>query len=803
MIDSKGLVDISRKAMLLFCILCGIIAANPVFAIPVRAAAVDSIPADSVQIEFLNAKSRDLKELIVKPNHQKYSKKNNPAVDLMQQVRRDYSHLYPDNKEYYSFDQYDKIVLGISDFQHDFQNAKGSLGRDTQFLEQYVDTAAWTGSRLLNLMLKEKVSRVLKGKSIGKRFEIIKGHKSDGIDDAFNKENSTKIIEDIIREVDIYSNDITLLQNRFVSPLSAIGADYYKYEITDTLPINGERCVELTFVPHNPESMGFNGKLYVAETDSFKYVRRALMRLPKAANVNYIKNLIISQNFDLDSDGLLNKTLDDICIEFQILPNTPVLYSNRISHYSGFSDLQDSDFSTFGSMLGNEFTYSDAGKRSSYFWRDARPYELTKAQYAMGSMMTKMRKVPFLYWSEKVIMAFINGYITTGNPSKFDIGPVNTILSYNSAEGLRIRGGGITTCALSPRLFARGYVAYGFKDRKVKYSGELEYSFHDKKYGARDFPINSIRGSYTYDIDQLGQHYLFTNADNVFLSLKRASSDLITYRRLAKLEYNLELRNNFSFGVELRNEIQEATRWVPFINGSGVSDKRYTQNALKLSLRYAPGEKFVQGKTMRKPINMDAPVFMLTHEFGPQGFLGSGFTLNKTEFSAQKRFWFSAFGYTDVILKAGAIWSKVQFPALLWQNANLSYTIQPESYSLLNPMEFAMDKYASVDMQYFMNGLIFNRIPLIKRLKLREVVSFKGFYGSLSKKNNPEYNSDLYRFPTQANTMAIGKKPYMEIGVGLDNILTILRVDYVWRLTYRDLPGVDKSGVRISLHFSF
>lgn len=401
---------------------------------------------------------------------------------------------------------------------------------------------------------------------------------------------------------------------------------------------------------------------------------------------------------------------------------------------------------------------------------------------------------------EKVL---VNGFITTGNPSKFNIGAVNTFISYNAAEGLRLRFGGMTTTALSPHLFGSGYVAYGLKDRKFKYKGELEYSFVPKKYTPREFPVNSIRAIYQYDTDQLGQHYLFTNSDNVFLSLKRMKSDLITYRRLAKLEYNLELRNNLSFNIEARHETQEATRWVPFVTGDGRADKHFHQAVLKAGIRFAPGEKVVSTTSKRLTVNKDAPVFMLTHEFGPKGFFGADFTLNKTELSAQKRFWFSSFGYTDIILKGGILWSQVQFPALLWQNANISYTIQPESYTLLNPMEFAMDKYASLDFTYFMNGLIFNRIPLIKKLKIREVFTFKGFVGSLSNKNNPEFNPQLYRFPGDAAVHPMGKTPYMEIGCGIDNILTILRLDYVWRLTYKDLPGIDKRGLRLSLHFSF
>ncbi len=761
----------------------------------------DSIPVSEEELK--NAKARDLKEVIVTKKHQKYSKKNNPAVDLMQRIRKDKESHNPEREPYYSFDKYDKMVLAFNEFDVDLTMPSGKWKNKVRFFSNYVDTAAWTGKRILDLSLKEKYSVVLSGEKRGKRKEIITGLRSNGLDEGFNQDNIRYVLEDVFREIDVYDNDITLMQNRFVSPLSSIGADYYKYEITDTVVVGGEDCVELSFYPHNPESFSFNGKLFIPVADSVKYVKRVSMRIPKAINLNYIEGLYISQNFTRDSLGNTHKTLDDISVEFKILPNIPKLFTSRQTRYDNFSYDSMPLYDEYEGMSGEVIIKEGAEKRSAEYWETVRMLPLSSAQSKIGDMMSRFRSVPLFYWAEKVLNVLVNGYITTGNPSKFDIGPMNTTLSYNTVEGMRFRVGGITTPALSRRWFGRGYVAYGLRDRKLKYKGEVEYSFIDKKYSSREFPLNSIRATYQYDTDQLGQHYLFTNSDNVFLSLKRKSSDLVTYRRLAQLEYNLELKNNLSFGVELRHEVQEATPWVPFITGTGIEVNKFTQAVGKIRIRYAPGEKFVQGMTTRMPINMDAPVIMLTHEFGPKGFLGSDFTLNKTELSAQKRIWFSSFGYSDIVLKGGIIWSKVEFPALLWQNANLSYTIQPESYSLLNPMEFAMDKYMSLDFTYFMNGLIFNRIPLVKKLKLREVFTFKGFMGSLSDKNNPYLNNELFRFPTDSYTMPIGRKPYMEIGAGIDNIFSILRVDYVWRLTYRDNPGIDKSGLRISLHFSF
>lgn len=754
-------------------------------------------------VRFENAKGKDLKEFVVSKKRRKYSKKNNPAVDLMQLVRSDYKKSNPRSEDFYSFDKYEKTVLAINDFNDKLLQNKGKIGRQFNFFSNFVDTAVWTGKKILDVSLKEKSSIVVAGKRVSDDVEVITGLRSNGLDDEFNKENVRKIFEDLLKEVNIYENDIDLMHNRFVSPLSLIAADYYKYEIVDTVVVGDERCVELSFVPHNPESFSFNGKIYIPVEDSVKYVKRITMRVPKAINLNYVDNIFISQNFRKDSVGNIHKTLDDLCLEMQFIPGTPRFYGLRQVRYDGFTYSPVSRYSNLSVFDGKEIIEDEAQRRDDEYWARKRLIPLSHAESRMGDMMTMFRKRPFLYWTEKFIKLLVNGYVTTGNPSKFDIGPLNTFISHNTAEGWRLKVGGITTPALSPHIFARGYVGYGFGDRKMKYSGELEYSFIPKTYSSREFPVNSIRATYLYDTDQLGQHYLFTNSDNVFLSLKRMRSDLITYRRLGKLEYNLELRNNLSFGIELRHEIQESTRWVTFQRANGVSDKSFRQAVAKLTVRYAPGEKFAQAATSRKPINFDAPIFLLTQEFGPKGFMGADFTLNKTELSACKRFWFSSFGYADVALKGGIIWSRVQFPALLWQNANISYTIQPESFTLLNPMEFAMDRFGSLNFTYYLNGLIFNRIPYVNKLKLREVFTFNGFIGKLSRKNNPDYNPDLYKFPEAANTQPMGKKPYMEIGVGIDNILTILRLDYVWRLSYLDRPNIDKSGLRLSLHFSF
>ncbi|MCH5228397.1 MAG: carboxypeptidase-like regulatory domain-containing protein [Muribaculaceae bacterium] len=756
--------------------------------------------SDSVMIVPLSPTTYDLQEVYIKPKKEKYSKKNNPAVEFVNKLRQDSKKYNPEKEPFYSYDKYEKTLLAINNFNGQFDS--GFMAKKTKFLENYVDTSSYTGTRLLDLILKEKYSVEIMSQDPKARKEITYGYKSEGIDEVFNQENIRILLEDVIREVDIYEPNLNILQNRFVSPLSPLGPDFYKYYLSDTVYIGDKKCIELSFMPRNAQSMGFNGKLYVPVGDSTMFVKKITMRTPHDINLNFLRNLYINQNFEKDSIGNRHKIYDDVVVEMQIMAGTPEFYGRKTSVYDNFSYSPREELLDYYKKVGNDFTLQDSIGNTAQFWNEKRMVPLTNAEARLGNITKEMRKVPLIYWAEKVIRLMESGYFTTGKPSKFDIGPLNTFLSYNSVEGVRIRLGGMTMAALNPHLFLKGYGAYGTRDHKWKYGATIEYSFHKKKKHGYEWPRHGFYGSYSYDLDLLGQHYLFTNQDNIFLSLKRKSSDLVTYRKLAEAGYVLELPNNFSVEAGGKFQIQESTPWIPFIYPDGRVLRSYRQSAFNISLRWAKGEKFIQGRSTRLLVNMDPWIIQLTHKFGPKGLLRADYTTNQTELSVQKRFWFSAFGYIDIIAKAGKVWSSVYFPGLMWPNANLSYTIQPESYSLMDAMEFANDEYASLDFTYFGNGILFNHIPGIKKLKIREAITFKGLVGSLSNKNNPKYNDDLLKFPDFALARKMKKTPYMEVGVGIDNIFSVLRVDYVWRLTYRDNPGVDKSGVRISLHFT-
>lgn len=747
-----------------------------------------------------------LQEVVIKPKKQKYSKKNNPALELLKKVRENYDQVNPRKADYYSLDKYEKIIIGINDYKGyidaSAETEKQKKSKKRKLMSSLVDTAVWTGKRVLDLAMKEKLSTRLYRNNGASEKEIVIARKSNGIDKSFDENMSRVVIEDAVREVNVQDGDIGLMRNNFVSPLSAIAPDYYKFFLEDTVQIGNEKCVEISFAPHNAESMGFNGKLYIPAEDSLKYLKRVFLRLPKSANVNYVDNLVISQTFRKDSLGKVHKVLDDMVVELRIISGTTPFYLSRQTRYDNFSNEPHGDLKEYYDKTGSLFELADVTEKDPDFWDANRMIPLSYAERNMSVSDSPFRGIPLLYWTEKVVEIIIKGYVATGKKSKFDFGPIDTFISYNATEGLRLAVGGLTTANLLPNLFARGYAAYGFRDHKWKYNAQLEYSFNRKKYWANEFPKNAISLSYTYDINNLGQHFISNAANNLLNSVKRLQSNLSTYHRVADLAYIKEWMNHLSLEARLRLERQEDSRHVRFTDGLGNHFNHYNQTSLKLQLRYAHHEKFIQTANERRVVNRDGFTFLLSHEFGPKGLFGSEYTLNLTEALIQKRFWLSAFGYMDVLVRGGKLWNQVQFPALLWQNANTAYTMQTETYALLNPMEFAMDEYASIDFTYFMNGLLFNRIPLVKKLKLREVISFKGFAGHLTRRNNPEYNDNLYRFPDPA-TRPMGSTPYMEIGVGIDNILTFLRLDYVWRLSYRNTPGAPNSGLRFSFHFSF
>ncbi len=751
-----------------------------------------------------------LSEITVKPKKERYRKKDNPAVLLARTIinRRDDNS--PKNKKYFSRERHEKLNLALNNF-----NAESDkhFGKQFGFLEQYIDTSQISGEPILHISARELIATDYYRKEPERERLHVKGRRRNGIDDMFSTGEIEALYEEVFKDVEIFQDNISIFGSKFVSPISKLGPTFYKYYIMDTISIDGERCIDLAFTPFNVESFGFTGHIYVTADSTF-FIKEVQMNVPHDINMNFVEYMNIKQDFSRLEDGTRILDKESLTAELKLMNSVNGLYAHREVVYDGYNFESNEIGERILSNPARVVEDENSMKRDESFWNDNRLNEVSAKEMSVADMMQQLRSNPFYYWTEKFVSFLFTGWvpIKKNEPPLF-YGPVNTTISHNDLEGWRLRTGAMTSAYLNPYLFGRFYLVYGTKDHRWKYMGEVEYSFKKKKEHPNEFPIHSLRAHYESDIYQYGQNYLYTNKDNVFLSLKREKDNKIGYIKKAELTYTREFYNHFSYYVTLRNRIDIASHLVPFERTSTVNEettvtrvKELNNSEVEIGLRYAPNEKFIQSKWNRRSVLPEKPVFTLKHRIGIKGVLGSELNYHHTEASFSKRFWFSAFGYTDCIIKAGKIWNKVPFPLLIMPNANLSYTIQKESYSLMNAMEFFNDEYASWDLTYYMNGLLFNRIPLIRKLNWREVITFKGMFGHLSKKNRPDplNTGSLYKFPYENDEYHyLGPTPYMEVGVGIENILKVLRVDYVRRLTYTNLPGVSKWGIRIQFHIQF
>ena len=748
-----------------------------------------------------------MSEVIVKPGKERYSKKENPAVEFVRHVIERRKANDPRGHDWYSYIKYENIVIA----RNDYEMKKREDGKKSKFdfIEEFVDTIE-SGTAILPISTREKVERIYCRRSPSMEKSLLLGSKQAGLDEMLSREGMEQFLGEVFKEVNIFQNDIPLFLQRFVSPLSTNGPNYYKYYLMDTLYVEGERCADLTFVPFNSETFGFTGHLFVT-LDSTYFVKKATLNVPKDINLNFISRMAVEQTYERTDDDTRLITKDDIQVNFKLSEKSKGLYARRLVVYTGQTfDCPDEQAMKIFSESSPVVTTSEAYYRGEDFWESHRPGGEAKSAKNTETLMARLRSVRAFYLTERFLSIMINGYFTTHKDkekNKWEFGPMNSTFNGNNIEGFRMRAGGTTTPAFSRHLFLEGYVAYGTTDEKLKYQGLVEYSFNPRKELRLEYPRHSISFDYMYDINKLGQDYMYTSKDNMMLAIRRKKESRATYLRQAQLAYQREHYSGLSYGVTLRGFREYSTEYAEFLkigaDGTVTPQAHYDMREMELSVRFAKDEKFYQMRTIRVPITYDALIFNLKHVMAFKGVLGTSFNLQRTEIGVQKRFWFSAYGYADLIIKGGKIWNKVPYPLLFLPNVNLTYTIQPESYTNLNAMEFVYDEYAQWDLTYYLNGNLFNRIPLLKKLKWREVFCFRGLFGHLSAKNDPSKSlcEGLYSFPE--GTYTLGSTPYMEASAGVENIFKFLRIDYVWRLNYLDNADIQRRGIRMTMHFTF
>ena len=754
---------------------------------------------------LLRPTSFEIAEVVVKPKREKYSRKDNPAVELIKKVIEHKNDNRIEAKDEYQSEVYEKLSMSLDDFNPNLE--KNKFLKKFKFIKNYLDTSEFNGKPILT------ISDQYYRKHPKAEKTITKAKRQQGIDKTLDDGGAiTANLEEIFKGVNIFDNNINILLNRFVSPLSStLAVSYYKYYIMDTVDVAGDKCVDLAFVPVNSQSYGFTGRLYITLDGNYA-VKKFLLNTPANINLNWVDKLRIEQEFKRMPDSTWVLANENTYVNFYIVKGAQQLYAHQLRNFDKYQfDVQNAD-SIFG-LLGPIHELPEATAQTDTFWIHNRHVPLKEKESALDDLLAQLRKVPAFNVIIKTAEILITGYIPTTadkDKSKFDFGPMNTTFSANHLEGFRMRVGGMTTANLNPHWFGSGYLAYGVNDRKLKYNAKLTYSVNKKKYHEGESPVNNISAIQEYDVYTPGQDFLFTSKDNMFVAWKVGEPvTMMQYIRKTMLQYQKEWLNGLTLTTWARNENNEAAGTLRYdrynADGTLTNLKSFTNTELGAQLRFAPGERAYyvrEGKNSLFNLSKDAPVFKLSHQMGLKNVLGGDFNYNHTETSAEKRIWLSSFGHIDALVTAGKVWDKVPFPLLIMPNTNQSITIQPQAFNMMRALEFVSDQYVSFYFTYYMKGWILNRIPGVKWLRLREVISFSGFYGGLTDKNNPALDpTGLYRFPE--GTSPMGRTPYLEASVGLENIFKILRIDYYRRLTYLDQPNIKKGGVRIALRFSF
>jgi hypothetical protein len=742
-----------------------------------------------------------LDEVVVRNGREHYTKRKNPAVEFMREVIARKNGNRIESKPFYQSELYEKFTLHLDKFNPDSKLFKKNI-----FLSNAIDSSEVNGRKVLTLSMKETLTDIYYSKTPRTKKEVVKAIREEGILRDFD-ESTSHNLQELLREINLYDNSVELMYNSFVSPLSStLAIATYKYYIEDTVAVDSVQCLKMFFSPFNKQSIGFNGRLYITLDGKYS-LKKAELHIPNQINLNFTKDLTVIQNFTQLTDSTWALAAEDLFVNLYLFNGIPELLLHRVKSIRNYSF--DSHDNTFYSSLKSDMEEDEkAIKKSTDYWAENRHIPLRqKEETGLGKMLAELRRHPLYKTIVRTSDFFSSGYFVAGgnrDASKFNVGPLTSLVSINEIEGLHLRLGGTTTAKLFKRLFASGYVAYGIYDQKLKYNGKLTYSFRKKKFHENEFPRNNLSLMYEYDLYSPGAVFQ-EDKDNFFAAWKvGAPVTKMSYLRRGILAYEKDLNFNFRTKMWLKYQIDEPTGTLKYqLNSSNSTIADLTtlttfEWGAQLSCTF--GGRPYNGRNPQMNLAKSVTEFSLSHYAGFKDVLGSLYNYQRTEIEAKTRLKMTVFGYIDTRLTAGKVWTKTPFPMLIIPNAYQSILIQPNAFQLMNALEFVTDQYVGLNVEYHLNGLLFNRIPIFNLLKLREVASFNGIYGSLANRNNPQATDGLFLLPN--GTKPLGNAPFMEASIGIENIFKVFRVDYFRRLNYIDASS-SKWGFRASFNFIF
>ncbi|SFC41546.1 CarboxypepD_reg-like domain-containing protein [Parapedobacter composti] len=730
----------------------------------------------------------------------RYRNQNNPAVDLIRKVIE----YKPANRlsrfDHASVEIYEKIMMGVTEIPKFV--AQGRLTQNYRFAFENVDTTLLPGRSVLPVYLEENVStRYLRMRPKTSKT-IVSATKKTELDQRYvNNRNIEAYFKFIHGDIDIYENNILILNKPFLSPTADAAPVFYKFFILDTLSIDQGQFVELLFVPRNEQDRLFSGKLQIALDGNYG-IRRADIWIGRQANLDWVNHVDISLHFSRHHSGIYLLSYSDMRIDFSPHGGKPGAFGQRTLVYRKYDTETPIPRGTFEGQLWQK--EANADNQSDEYWHRSRPSPLTETEARTYANTDSLQHNRAFQRTLKWGYILSKGFVPAGG---IEFGPFEYSYSFNELEGSRLRLSGRTTPQLSPNFYAEGYLAYGFGDQRVKFYGGAAHTLNGRQIG--EYPSHYLQATYQRDAREPGQQLGFRNGDNFVRSFRSGPQDNWLYHDNFRVSHVIEFGNHFMLQTSLASLRQTPAAQLRFVTSGNPADTLSTLQATEIGfdLRWAPNEEFFQRNLDRSPIVNEYPIFNLRYNMGIKNLLGSGYDYHALRLNVFKRVFLSQLGLADISMGAGYIFGTVPYPLLDIPNANQAYLLTPDAYNLMNNLEFVSDQYFKLSIEHRLHGFILNKIPLLKLLKLREVAGFKLLYGNVRHENRPADNPHLLLLPTNEHgsptTFLLQRTPYMEASAGLENILNIFRIEYVRRLSYLDHPNIRKAGIRFGVKIDF
>lgn len=750
-----------------------------------RTAGIAIVPGKDQEVNIrLKHSSIALLEVVVTADPDE-KEKENPAHRILRNIWANADRNSPERYSAYEYKKYEKIEFDINNIDEEFKNRK--VFKPFQFVFDYADTSEVNGKVYLPVFLVETASDYYFRRDPKLEKEVMMGTQSAGFDQNAGVQEFMKAL---YQDYDIYNNYLPIFEKGLVSPISNLGLLSYKYYLTDSMMVDGTWQYNIQFIPRRKQELTFKGEMWVH--DSTWAITKMDMKLSGDANVNFVNDLSLSREYAWYHDSVWLLSKDQIVVDFAMNSNVDAkgLYGTKTTLLSEYvlNQPREEDFYRH-ETLSRDLMIANSNDKE--FWNAQRQEELTEKEAGIYNMIDTLKNTPAFNTYLDVIAFVLSGYWEMNG---YDIGPTLQSFSFNPVEGFRLRVGGRTYFDLNDTWRVYGHVAYGTRDQRLKYGFGGKWMFKERNR-------LEIGAFYKYDIEQIGARYTTTATQaGSFLSsvLAREPFDRLslvqeykTYFRaqyIKDLETKVELRWREVYGVG-SNDFSE-------IN---IPDSKIATTEIEFNAIYRPGKKWLGVGVERNEVYSPHPTFIFNYSLGLKGVTNGQYDFHKFYAGYTQPFLLPPFGKSILTLEAGKTFGTLPYPLLDVTPGNNTYAYAQYSYNMMNFFEFTTDQYASFNWEHHFVGLFFNRIPLLRKLNWREVITARGIVGTLTEDNISLNSSDIA-------SIQAPERGYYEVGVGIENIFKFIRVDAIWRLSYLEETAISNPkqfGIRVDLAVRF